>query len=136
MMTLTRFTALCAAYGGDMDRWPAAERDAGRALAAASRDAAAALMEARALDAVLTRAPTEAASDALVRRIAAGAPLPSPVRAPGPSWAAMAAALALTIGLGAGWVGAGTGAAGDTDLYADAFGALEDDAVLELLEDA
>jgi len=40
------------------------------------------------------------------------------------------------VGLGAGWLGAVPGGTGDVDLYADAFGALEDSAALELLEDA
>jgi hypothetical protein len=140
MMTLERFSALCAAYGGDFERWPQAERETGRAFAQSAPEARGVLQHARALDGALDHARPEPASDELARRIAASAPRPAPSRAPAPAprpaWAAMAAALALTVGLGAGWLGAVPGGTGDVDLYADAFGALEDSAALELLEDA
>ncbi|MEQ8435592.1 MAG: hypothetical protein RIA71_15275 [Oceanicaulis sp.] len=136
MMTLERFSALCAAYGGDLERWPKAEREAGRALAQTTPEARDVLQQARALDGALDQARSEPASDDLARRIAASAPRAEPSRAPAPAFAAMAAALALTVGLGAGWLGAAPRGTGDVDLYADAFGALDDSAALELLEDA
>lgn len=132
MMTLERFSALCGAYGGDFERWPQAEREAGRALAQTAPEARDMLQAAQALDGALDKAGSAPASDELARRIAASAPR----AAPAPAFAAMAAALALTVGLGAGWLGAAPRGTGDVDLYADAFGALDDSAALELLEDA
>lgn len=136
MMTPERFNALCAAYGGDFERWPEAERDAGRAFAEAAPEPCEARTQALALDAALIRAEAGPVSNDLARRIAADAPRPRSIAAPAPAWAAMAAALALTVGLGVGWVGGGPGVSGDAELYADAFGALEDSAALALLEDA
>src|SRR5690606_1457714 len=52
-MTRERFENLADAYGGDLRRWPEAEREAGRALAAADPRAAALLLEADAVDALL-----------------------------------------------------------------------------------
>ncbi|MGX6647090.1 hypothetical protein ACWCOP_03990 [Maricaulaceae bacterium MS644] len=136
MMTLERFSALCAAYGGDFERWPPAERDPGRALAQTTSEARVVLQQARLLDGALEHARSAPASDELARRIAASAPRAKRAPAPTPAWAALAAALALTVGLGAGWLGAAPGGTGDVDLYANAFGALDDSAALELLEDA
>lgn len=52
-MSLSRFAALAASYGGDIGRWPEAFRDDGRRLAAASPEAGRLLDQAARLDAVL-----------------------------------------------------------------------------------
>ena len=53
-MTRDRFQALAETYGGAVVRWPAAERDAALALAAAEPDfARAVLARAESLDAIL-----------------------------------------------------------------------------------
>jgi hypothetical protein len=133
---------LCAAYGGNLERWPQAEREAARAFAQTTPEARDLLTQAQMLDRALDQARPAPASDDLARRIAASAPASVSARrstrsaAPRPAWAAMAAALALTVGLGAGWFGGAPAETGDMDLYADAFGALDESAALELLEDA
>lgn len=72
-MTRERFENLADAYGGDLRRWPEAERVAGRALAAADPRAAALLLEADAVDALLDSAPRLAASHALREQVIAAA---------------------------------------------------------------
>lgn len=52
-MTPERFGALADAYGGDLERWPAAERDEARALLLQRPHLQATLADAAALDAVL-----------------------------------------------------------------------------------
>lgn len=75
-MTPERFETLAEAYGGDIARWPAAERDAAALRAAAHPDEAyAALARAGSLDALLDAAPAPRAPAGLIQRIAAGAPL-------------------------------------------------------------
>jgi hypothetical protein len=75
MMTERRFNSLISAHGADPARWPAAERDAGRAWAARHPTARRALEAEARLDALLDRAApppmTEAASAALADRIMA-----------------------------------------------------------------
>jgi len=71
-----RFRDLAEAWGGDLDRWPAAERDQARAFLAVSPDAAQALAEARGLDAALDAWRPPEASAALRERIIASAPAP------------------------------------------------------------
>ena len=53
-----------------------------------------------------------------------------------PAWAAMAAAVMLTVGLGAGWLAAPDTAALDDEVFASAFGALDEVDVFGLEEDA
>ncbi len=73
-MDLTRFNTLCDAYGGDMTRWPAAERAPAAALAAADPAAAQALADAQTLDGILHLSRAPAPSMALRDRILAAAP--------------------------------------------------------------
>lgn len=71
-MDRERFTHLLEAYGAEFGRWPEAERKAAAAFAAAHAETiAAALGEARALDAALaaTAAPAAEAPELLARRI-------------------------------------------------------------------
>ncbi|MBZ9870051.1 hypothetical protein LB542_04135 [Mesorhizobium sp. BR1-1-9] len=63
-MDAERFAALAAAYGGDLRRWPQAERAAG-AVFAASDAGAAILRDAGKLDALLDRYRVEAPGKAL-----------------------------------------------------------------------
>ena len=101
-MTYERFETLADAYGGDLRRWPEAEREAGRALLDSDPRAAAVLREADGLDALLDAAPRPVASHALREAViasAAGAGLKARRRGPGPlawlsgaGWAAAACA--------------------------------------------
>lgn len=101
-MTYERFEHLADAYGGDLRRWPEAEREAARALRDADPRAAVLLREAYGLDALLDAAPRPVASHALREAIiasAAGAGLKARRRGPGPlawlsgaGWAAAACA--------------------------------------------
>jgi hypothetical protein len=102
-MTFERFEHLADAYGGDLRRWPEAEREAGRALASADPRAAGLLAQADRLDVLLDAAPRPAVSHALRERViaaAAGAGLkPRRGRTPGllawlsgAGWAAAACA--------------------------------------------
>src|SRR5438132_90969 len=70
MMRFERFEALARAYGGDLARWPAAERAAAQVLAAAEpgRSAAVLAVEA-ALDRMLDAAPASRPDAALVGRV-------------------------------------------------------------------
>ncbi len=74
MAQLERLFAVIDAHGADPARWPEAERN-GLELLARSPQAAGALAEARALDAVLAKAPMPAAAelDHLKARILASA---------------------------------------------------------------
>jgi len=103
-MDRQRFEVLLDAYGADFARWPAEERDSGAAFAAAHAGVlAAALAEARALDAALRLAQENAPDVALLeRRILAKAP-----RADGidrrAGWALAACVLlGIVLGYGAG----------------------------------
>ncbi len=101
-MTYERFETLAEAYGGDLRRWPEAEREAGRALLDRDPRAAALLREADGLDALLDAAPRPVASHALREAViasAAGVGLRARRRGPGPlawlsgaGWAAAACA--------------------------------------------
>jgi hypothetical protein len=101
-MTYERFEYLVDAYGGDLRRWPQAEREAARALRDADPRAAVLLREADGLDALLDAAPRPAPSHALREAViasAAGAGLRGRRRGPGPlawlsgaGWAAAACA--------------------------------------------
>ncbi|MFP4519706.1 MAG: hypothetical protein ACLFQ5_09635 [Oceanicaulis sp.] len=131
-MTLEQFKALCEAYGGDIARWPDAERDAAHHVAQTSPEGRAALAEALELDAALSQSRSPAPSAALLRAVSESAP--SPASAAPPARLALTAALTLAAGLGAGWLVAG-GEAGE-DVYAAAFGALDEPRLAIKLEDA
>jgi len=75
-MNRTRFEQLLEAYGADFARWPASERAAGAAFASKhANEIAAALREARALDAALDAARGVAPeTTALAVRVLAAAP--------------------------------------------------------------
>jgi hypothetical protein len=98
-MDLDRFRALADAYGGDLRRWPAAER----AAAAALRDAdagARALLDAEAgFDHLLHQAPAPVPA-ALRAAVLAGAPKPRGRRAAWRLWVS-GAGLAATAAAGA-----------------------------------
>lgn len=135
MMTQERFKALADAFGGEMARWPDAEREAAKAYAEAHPDTAKAVLKgAQALDAMLARGAEDAPSSALFGRIVAdGAAVRRPVA---PGWAAAAAAVMLSVGLGAGWLAVPQSAAPDEEVFASAFGALEEVDMFGLEEDA
>lgn len=99
-MTLGRLAELVAAFGAAPHRWPEAERGAAKALILVSREAAALVKEARALDAALDIAPAARVPEALVARIMAARPsavaaaIPAYGRAAGGSlWRALLATL-------------------------------------------
>ena len=105
-MTPERFIALLDAYGADPQRWPEAEREAGRALATAGpADLRERVAHAAALDASLA-AHTVAGADAdLMRRIMAGSPVGAPTamtQGAQPWWANLS-----WLWPGAGFAGAG-----------------------------
>lgn len=78
-MTPERFEDLAEAYGGDVARWPTADRDAAAALMS-ERPAWAAevLMSARAVDVLLDAIAAPPTPGDLVGRIVAGAPRARP----------------------------------------------------------
>jgi hypothetical protein len=92
-VTPTRFQDLADAYGGDMARWPQAERPAALAFAQVDPTAAAILTEAAALDRILAASPNPAPSLALRDAVIAAAPRPRG-RAMGRRWVALGASLA------------------------------------------
>jgi len=128
MMDETRFKALAEAYGGDLARWPEAERDAAEGfLADHPGQAAPILSEASVLDQLLASPGDLQVSPALEEAVLASAPIAEPVASPQPAprWAGIAAAITLMAGAGAGWIAA-PGADPYADLVsADAFGTLE-----------
>lgn len=72
-MDATRFGALADAYGGDLRRWPEAEREAARGWLQARPEAERALFEARQTDAALFASPNPPVSMALRDRVLASA---------------------------------------------------------------
>lgn len=101
-MDETRFGALAEAWGGDLRRWPEAEREAARAFAqACPGQAERLLLEAEALDAVLDASPRPAVSAALRDRVIAAGPRPR--GGSGASWPALRRLIWLG---GAGWAAA------------------------------
>ena len=77
-MDLKRFAALADAYGGDLGRWPAAERDAARRFAHLNKDQAdRALAAATGLDALLAESVVGPPGLALRDRVILAAPKPS-----------------------------------------------------------
>jgi hypothetical protein len=134
MMEEPRFKALAEAYGGDVLRWPEADQASARAFQAAHPERAeAVLSEAQALDELLVAAgpvePAQALEAAILARMAQF----SADAAPAPRWAGLAAGLALTFGLGAGWFAASEQNPFADLAFAEAFGALESEDVLEAL---
>lgn len=75
-MTAARFEALAAAWGGDIRRWPEAEREAARRFRLSSPRAEALLAGAGVVDALLDAAPLPAVSAELRARVLASAPSP------------------------------------------------------------
>lgn len=73
IMTRDRFDHLASVYGGDLRRWPEAERDAARALLDQDKTARAVFAAADELDAFLDSAPRPMASAALREQVIASA---------------------------------------------------------------
>jgi len=77
-MTVERFADLAEIYGGDVARWPEAEREIARALLAAEPvRLEAVLADAARLDRLLDLAPAQSADAALLGRLIAAAPRPA-----------------------------------------------------------
>lgn len=77
-MTVERFADLAEIYGGDVARWPEAEREIARALLAAEPvRLEAVLADATRLDRLLDLAPAQSADAALLGRLIAAAPRPA-----------------------------------------------------------
>jgi hypothetical protein len=136
-----RFKTLLDAYGADVERWPASEREAGRTRMAAARAAGSAEVEAAAaLDALLAEAPPAVVRSPLVGRILASAEqnvrtrsMAGGVLALGADLRARilaASVLLVALGVLAGWSAGhsmlGPAAAGDA-LLASAYGGTADD---------
>jgi hypothetical protein len=100
-MDEARFQALLDAYGGDPRRWPADERAAAQAFAAAQPRSQALLDAARALDSALDVVDRPAPSDLLARRILAAAPR-AQAQSMRAAFGALAAALCVGVLLGFG----------------------------------
>jgi hypothetical protein len=138
-MTPDRFETLAEAWGGDVARWPAAERDAAAALMAEQPQwAAQVLTRAADLDAVLDGFAAPLATGRLAERIAAGAPKPRDARGlgwliPAGMGAGLAAACAAGVLVGAQLSAPAGAAASDTDALVTAVSA--DDFSLYLDED-
>jgi hypothetical protein len=100
--------AILASHGAEPARWPAAERAALLALAGSDPKVAAALTEARALDAMLDTWATAPAPLGGIDAVAMTA-RPQWRREQAPAWrpALLAASLALVVAVG-GWLGVGS----------------------------
>ncbi|MBU1324627.1 MAG: hypothetical protein KJ676_05250 [Alphaproteobacteria bacterium] len=110
-MERERFETLAGTHGGDLRRWPEAERAAAERLLARTPDLRSALDAAAALDALLDASPTPWPSQALRDRVIAAAPVPArfPALAGVAGWAgALSPAGWSRSGLvfGAGWAAA------------------------------
>lgn len=77
-MDRERFEHLLAAYGGNLNRWPADERADAAAYVAQDVDAAAELADAQALDRALDHARHDVETSSLAARVLAQAPRPRP----------------------------------------------------------
>jgi hypothetical protein len=136
-MTPERFETLAEAFGGDVARWPQAEREVAAELMAAQPTwAQTVLAGARALDSALSAYAPPTAAPGLAERIAGSAPRPRAVGLWG-GWllpAGMAAGLAAACAAGV-ILGARVGGLppGDTD---SVITAVSDDFGLYLDEDA
>jgi hypothetical protein len=85
MMDAERFETLAMAYGGDLRRWPEADRDAAEAFRAAAPEAARAILcEADDLDAALHEWRPPVVSAALRDRVLASAPRAKMMAGPAP----------------------------------------------------
>lgn len=101
-MNIERALEIVAAFGGDARRWPDDERGDVLALAAVDAGLAAAIAEARGMDALLSDwardvAPVDFDAAAIVRDAAVVVPVSKPVTRPGRRWfagSALAAAVA------------------------------------------
>lgn len=79
MMSLERFEDLAETYGGEIARWPEAEREAARALLAVEASRLTPVLVAAAhLDRLLDRAPAQAPDSALLGRLISAAPTAAP----------------------------------------------------------
>ncbi len=105
MMTSERFQELAGAYGGDIRRWPGAERVTAQAYLAATPGARAVLDAEAQLDAFLGASGDPRTNDLLLERIVRQAPRPTLVMwRRGSAWmsgAGLAAACVLGIMVGA-----------------------------------
>jgi hypothetical protein len=76
-MSVERFVDLADVYGGDVARWPEAERETARALLASQpARLEVVLAQAARLDRLLDLAPAQAVDSALLGRLIAAAPQP------------------------------------------------------------
>ncbi|WP_146190657.1 hypothetical protein [Marinicauda salina] len=127
MMTEDRFAGIVAAYGADPRRWPADERAAAEAFAAAEPDVAGPVLDAAAALDVALDAAADAPDAGAHRRV--GERIIAASAAPPPRRIAAAAAAALILGLSGGWLASATTGpdAEPAAAYAVAFGALEED---------
>lgn len=122
-----RFQALADAYGGDVARWPQAERAAAEAfMDAKPARARSILSQAQALDQRLAEMGPAQPDSALFEAVIAAAPDPMhPPAAASAPVAGLAAALALMVGAGAGWIAAPAGDVYPESAFSTAFGVLE-----------
>lgn len=138
-MTQERFLQILQAYGADPARWPETERAAAERHAAAHPDMAGPALQAAArLDAALGPAgiaPSPLLERRLLKRLARTGAQSGGM----PAWSLpVAAAAALVVGVMVGFAGGAVTGSADTsdELYAQAFGGLEEDWVDWLGEDA
>jgi ferric-dicitrate binding protein FerR (iron transport regulator) len=121
-MEIERYQRLAEAYGGDVGRWPEAERQAALEWRARDPDAASAVLAAAAaLDAALDAWRPPAATADLRERVLATAPRPRPVRRGFGFWlsgAGLAAAGAAGVIFGMAGFGAAVSDARADDLLA------------------
>jgi anti-sigma factor RsiW len=111
------------AHGGDLDRWPPAEREAAERLLAEDAACRALLAMVRADDEAIRSATLSPLDAALVGRIMAATRAPSPARLRFTGWRPLlpAGALAMLLVAGVGFKAGyddGLGYAGETDLAA------------------
>jgi hypothetical protein len=122
-MDRNRFEHLLSAYGGDLRRWPAAERAAAEEfLAQHGASVAAELAEARALDSALETARGAARADgSLETRVLASAPRPVRTSTSAHTYWALAACALMGVLLGYGGGQLATPASNGEDYFAMAF---------------
>jgi hypothetical protein len=110
-MKRERFETLAGIHGGDLRRWPGAERAAAERLLAEVPELRTVLDEAASLDALLDASPTPWPSQALRDRVIAAAPKPArvPVLAGVAGWAGVLSPAGWSrsgVAFGAGWAAA------------------------------
>ena len=119
-MDLARFEALAAAYGGELSRWPNAERDAAHAFQAREPELAAQLLHAEDdLDDALHAWRGAAPSTDLRTRVLASAPKPGAAKARG-RWMWLTGAGLAAAGVSGIMFGAVLFTAVSSDIQADA----------------